>query len=297
MTGLYCTIYSTEDSELFISVWFTNTSVTSGYHLCVRTGSRERNELEWVCPMDTEILQNYEPCYYGSKSVNHGPNVSATAHVWTPGTIMTSRTIPQTPLGRAIGITLDNENGRLRTSLPARVILEPPPSPPSRRARTSHRQRLSPWLVKVARALVVMVTGPVICIFVPEADGLNVLISAFGVNWYFFRWSTFVFNTLEVSQEEVPLSMMWKVVTATYVSINRVESTDRKIRRLSLDETPVSADGWVSAAFECRSSPPYFWPIVRIHLHMCVVCCVFWNLHVPVTVPGRCAKIRYLSVV
>ena len=40
-----------------------------------------------------------------------------------------------------------------------------------------------------------------ICIFVPEADGLNVFIAVFGVNWYFARRSPFVVNTLEDSRE------------------------------------------------------------------------------------------------
>ena len=152
-----------------------------------------------------------------------------------------------------------------------------PPSPPRLHSGTFHGQRLSPWLVKTARARPVMVTGH-ICIFVPEADGLNVLIAGFRSELVFFQMITAHFQHAwsipgrHAAARDVR-RRLWRGIWATI----HVKFADWKIRRLGLEETPVSGAQRVRRCVDYRSTSPYFWPVVWISLYLWVVCCMFWK--------------------
>ena len=66
---------------------------------------------------------------------------------------------------------------------------------------------LSPWLVEFARARTVMIDGAFAFLY-QKRTGLMFWLPVFGVNCCFFRWSPFVFNTLELSQGGMPPSVM-----------------------------------------------------------------------------------------
>ena len=86
---------------------------------------------------------------------------------------------------------------------------------------TSHGQRLSPWLVNIARALKVMITKAFAFLYQKRTVWMFSL-PDFAVNLCFSRCSPFVFNTLDVFQEEVPSSAMSEVVVAKHFNTARV---------------------------------------------------------------------------
>ena len=81
--------------------------------------------------------------------------------------------------------------------------LPPLPSHPL----TSHGQRLSPWLVNIARARKVLITKVFAFLYQKRTVWMFSL-PDFAVNLRFSRCSPFVFNTLDVSQEGVPPCVM-----------------------------------------------------------------------------------------
>ena len=119
------------------------------------------------------------------------------------------------------------------------------------RASTCHGQRVGSWLVKIARARTVMVTGTFAFYLYQKRTGWMFWLPVFGVKWCFSRWSPSDFNTLEVSQGEVPPSVMSEGGCCEIFEQQLALGVCRlKIHRLSLYETPVSGDHRVSAAYE-----------------------------------------------
>ena len=117
------------------------------------------------------------------------------------------------------------------------LILLPLPPLPSH-AWTCHGQRLSPWLVKIARARKVMVTGTFAFPCLKPNTVWMFWLLVFGLNFCNSRWLPFVFHTFEVSQGRSAASRDGKVVAA------RVE------QKLVLWNTPTQPRGnagkWLS---------------------------------------------------
>ena len=164
----------------------------------------------------------------------------------------------------------------------------PLPLLPSR-AWTSDGEYLSPWLVKIARAGKVTVTGTfafscqkrtgcMLLLSVSECTGLKSLQDV-PLEAPYFPDDRRSFSTrLKFPRETCRHPWCPKVVVARYLSNNsccvcRLKNTLNQPRR--------NAGKWLLSQSECgvrnsRSEFPYFWPVVRIHLDLCVVRCTFW---------------------
>ena len=150
---------------------------------------------------------------------------------------------------------------------------------PDTRARSTGRA-LSPWLVKIARALKVMVIWHLhfwtwsrmrfecfYCQFSERIDAIPDDCRSFSTHLKFARqkWAS---------------ASWWEGVSDESWATTRVLFPDWKIRRLNLEETPVSGDDKVQC-MKYHSSSPYFWPYADSPIF---VCC---GLHVLVTRPGH----------
>ena len=146
----------------------------------------------------------------------------------------------------------------------------------SSRAWTFHGEYLSPWLVKIARAR--KVTATPFAFSCLKRTGC-MLLRSLSEWFYIFPDDRRSFSTrLKFPREKCRHPWCPKVVVGRYLSNNScAESASKKRRQV------VTMTEWVRW-MKYRSTLPYFWPVVRIHLDLCVVCCMFRNWRVPVTV-------------
>ena len=93
-----------------------------------------------------------------------------------------------------------------------------------------------------------------ICILCQKWTGWMFLLPVFRVNWCFFRWSPFIFDTLERSHGDMPPSMMSEGDCGEVLEQQPVFVVP-----------PVSGDHRV---IRCLRSSSYFLPTVRIYLNL-----------------------------